>query len=61
MNANPILKEIRQTRDQLAEEAGMDLKRLFATVAKQENATKAGGETLIPSPSHTAVVRDEPK
>jgi hypothetical protein len=55
MKTNPILKEIRQTRDQLAEEAGLDLRRLFSAVRKQEKAAMARGETLIASPSCGAI------
>lgn len=61
MKTNPILKEIRHTRDQLAEEAGLDLRRLFSAVRKQEKAALARGETLLSSPSRSVVVRDEPK
>ena len=61
MKANPILKEIRQTRDQLAEESGLDLRRLFSAVREQERAALARGETVLSAPSQPVVVRDESK
>ena len=57
MKINPILKEIRQTRDQLSEDSGMNLRRLFAAVRKQERAAVARGETLLSNPSQAVVVR----
>jgi hypothetical protein len=60
MKTNPILKEIRATRDQLAEQAGGDLRRLFDMVHQQASATRAKGETLIEEPKPCAVLREEP-
>ena len=57
MKINPILKEIRQTRDQLSEESAMNLRHLFAAVRKQERAAVARGETLLSNPSQAVVVR----
>lgn len=57
MKINPILKEIRQTRDQLSEDSGMNLRHLFAAVRKQERAAVARGETLLSNPSQAVVVR----
>jgi len=59
MKTNPILKEIRATRDQLAEEAGGDLQRLFDMVHQQACAIRAKGEILIEEPKPCAVVRDD--
>ena len=59
MKTNPILKEIRATRDQLAEESGGDLRRLFAMVHQQASAVRAQGETLIAEPRPCAAVRED--
>jgi hypothetical protein len=59
MKTNPILKEIRDTREKLAVETGMDLRRLFALVKQQEQAARARGEVLIPEPSRVVVVRED--
>ena len=60
MTANPILKEIRQTRDTLAEETDMALRSLFATARQQEKSAKPAGRLWFPSPP-ASIVRDEPQ
>jgi hypothetical protein len=59
MKTNPILKEIRATRDALADEAGGDMRRLFAIVRERTRAVRARGETVIPEPKPRAVVRED--
>jgi hypothetical protein len=60
MKPNPILKEIRRTRDQIAEETGMSLDRLFDLAKRQEEAARSRGEVVIPEPESCAVVREDP-
>jgi len=64
MKTNPILTEIRQTRDDLARETGYDLQRLFDYVRERERESAARGVKFVsfaedarPEP---CVVRDEP-
>lgn len=59
MKTNPILKEIRQTRDKLADEAGGDMRRLFAIVRERAKAARAHGETVIPEPKPCSVVHED--
>ncbi len=59
MKTKPILKEIRDTREKLAVETGMDLRRLFELVKQQEQAAKGRGERLIPEPSRAVTVRED--
>jgi len=47
MKTNPILAEIRQTRDELAHEAGYDLKRLFDYVRQREREAAARGVNFV--------------
>ena len=63
MKTNEILAEIRRTRDDLAEEAGYDLDRLFAYVRRREREAAARGVKFAPAPEPaepSAVVREEP-
>jgi hypothetical protein len=60
MKTNTILREIRRARDQIAEETGMDLDRLFELARRQEQAALARGEVVIPEPKPNAVVREAP-
>ena len=63
MKTNDILAEIRRTRDDLAEEAGYDLDRLFAYVRQREHEAAARGVKFAPAPARaepSAVVREEP-
>ena len=60
MKTNPILKELRETRDRLADEAGGDMRELFAMVRKQEAVSAASGGIFIPAPAKSAVLREEP-
>lgn len=60
MKTNSILEEIRRARDQIAEETGMDLDRLFELARRQEQAAIARGEVVIPEPKPSAVVREDP-
>lgn len=59
MKTNPILKEIRATRDKLAEEAGGDMRRLFAIVRERSKAARARGAVVIPEPKPCAAVRED--
>ena len=59
MKTNSILKELRRTRDQIAEETGMSLDRLFDLAKRHEQAARARGEAVIPEPKPCAVVRDD--
>lgn len=47
MTMNAIVNEIRQTRDQLAQEAGYDLKRLFEYARKREREASARGVKFV--------------
>jgi len=59
MKTNPILQEIRQTRERLIAEAGMDLHRFFAMMRERETAAIARGEVFIPAPKKTLAVRED--
>lgn len=51
MKTNPILTEIRQTRDDLARETGYDLNRLFDYVREREREAAARGVKFVsPAP-----------
>jgi hypothetical protein len=60
MKTNHILKEIRETRDKLSEEAGGDLRKLFAMIRKQEIASAKRGEVFVKAPPRPVVLREEP-
>lgn len=65
MTTNPILNEIRQTRDQLAQEAGHDLKRLFEYARKREREASAKGVKFVSfarsgAATESCVLREEP-
>ena len=64
MKTNPILAEIRQTRDDLAQETGHDLKRLFDYARKREREAAAHGAKFVSFASDAAtgscVVREDP-
>lgn len=64
MNTNPILTEIRQTRDDLAREAGYDLKRLFDYIRERErDAALHGVKFVSPAPREketAAALHDKP-
>lgn len=47
MTTNRILNEIRQTRDQLAQEPGYELKRLFEYARKREREASARGVRFV--------------
>ena len=62
---NPILKEIRQTRDDLARETGYDLDQLFDYVRARERESAARGVKFVSfaKDEHdepTALVREDP-
>lgn len=57
MKTNDILAEIRRTRDDLAQEAGYDLQRLFDYVRQREREAAARGVKFA---SHTKDERAEP-
>jgi hypothetical protein len=51
MKTNPILTELRQTRDDLAHEAGYDLNRLFDYVREREREAATHGVKFVsPAP-----------
>ena len=65
MKQDPILKEIRQTRDDLARETGYDLQRLFDYVRERERESAARGVKFVSfanaGPDEpTCIVREEP-
>ena len=65
MTSNPILNEIRQTRDQLAQEAGYDTKRLFEYARKCEREASAKGVKFVSfarteASIESGVLREEP-
>jgi hypothetical protein len=64
MKTNPILAEIRKTRDDLARETGYDLSKLFAFVREEEAKARARGVKFAPPPEPTTagsnVLREEP-
>lgn len=60
MKTNPILKEIRETRDRLSAEAGGDLGRLFEMIREREAAAKARGVVFVPVPQRPPVLPEEP-
>jgi len=65
MTANPILSEIRQTRDDLAEQSGYDLQRLFEYARQREREAAAKGTQFVSfsgadEAMGTCVLREEP-
>ncbi len=64
MKTNPILREIRQTRDDIARETGHDLHRLFSYIRKRERESAAHGAKFASfadaAPSESALVSEEP-
>ena len=65
MQPNKILREIRQTRENLARETGYDLKRLFDYVRERESEAMARGVKFVsPAPQQketTYAIREEPR
>ena len=64
MKTNPILNEIRQTREDLARESNYDLERLFDYVREREREAAALGVTFV-APAPYAIetagsLREEP-
>ena len=65
MKPDPILKEIRQTRDDLALETGYDLQRLFDYVRERERESAARGVKFVSfaeaeHDERTALIREDP-
>ena len=63
MKTNPILEEIRQTRDDLARETGYDLNKLFEYIRAEEMKARARGVKFAPLPELaelSAIVREDP-
>ena len=64
MKTNPILREIRQTRDDLARETGYDLQRLFSYIRERERESAAHGAKFVSfvdaAHSESAVVHEDP-
>jgi hypothetical protein len=59
MKTNSILKQIRRARDQIAEETGMNLDRLFELARQQEQAARKRGKTVIQEPIPSVLVRED--
>ena len=60
---NPILAEIRKTRDDLARETDYDLNKLFEFVRAEEAKARARGVKFAPLPEpaeSSSVVREDP-
>lgn len=55
---NPILKELRRTRDQIAKETGMTLDRLFDLAKLEEQAARARRESVIPEPKRGKIRKE---
>lgn len=65
MKTNPILEEIRQTRDDLARETGYDLHKLFEFIRTEKAKARARGVKFVSfvGDAHAepaCVVREEP-
>lgn len=63
VKTNPILEEIRKTRDDLARETGYDLNKLFEYIRAEEVKARARGVKFAPLPEPVAslsVVREDP-
>ncbi|MEQ1860777.1 MAG: hypothetical protein ABMA13_12655 [Chthoniobacteraceae bacterium] len=63
MKPNPILQEIRKTREDIARETGGDLNKLFEYVLAEEAKARARGVKFAPLPEPvepSASVREEP-
>ncbi len=65
MKTNDILAEIRRTRDDLAQEAGYDLDRLFDYVREREREAAGRGVKFVATaevghPEPSVVLREEP-
>ena len=63
MKTNPILEEIRKTRDDLARETGYDLNKLFEYIRAEEAKARARGVKFAPLPEPaemSAIVHKEP-
>ena len=64
MKPNPVLTEIRRTRDALARENGYDLQRLFDFVREREREAAAHGvKFVVPAPRKgqtTYLLREDP-
>ena len=63
MQPNPILAEIRHTRDEMARQAGYDVRRLMTMIRERERASAARG-VVFAAPTvpdeNSCVVREEP-
>ena len=61
MQPNPILAEIRATRDRLAKESGYDLKKLMERIRNREAQERASGAKFVSfDASEPCIVREEP-
>jgi hypothetical protein len=63
MKTNPILEEIRKTRDDLARDTGYDLQKLFEFIRGEEAKARVRGVKFAPLPEPegaSAIVREEP-
>lgn len=65
MKTNDILAEIRRTRDDLAQETGYDLGRLFDYIRQREREAAARGVKFVSfaedgHATPTAILREEP-
>lgn len=60
MEPNPILAEIRRTRDELAHASGYDLQNLVARLREHETAERAKGAPFAEPPKESNTLREEP-
>ena len=61
MKPNPILAEIRATRDRLAKECGFDVRKLAERVRGREAQEKARGRKFVSLETpESSALRDEP-
>ena len=63
MQPNPILTEIRHTRDEMARAAGYDVKKFMDTIRERERAAATRGIAFViplPVAEESCILREEP-
>ena len=61
MEPNPILAEIRRTRDELARQSGYDVRKFMDFIRARERDAAARGVQFVAPPGHeSSIVREEP-
>jgi hypothetical protein len=61
MEPNPILAEIRATRDRIAKECDYDVRKLGERIRRRESEEKARGAKFVSfAPPEPSIVREEP-